>query len=59
MTLPEIVEVFGRSPNQVDFAAQETHHLCHLSKSVSQLLSNFLMEGQQMGPKIGLPYALN
>ena len=41
--------------NQVDFSAQETCHLCHLSKDVSQLISDCLIEGQQMGLKIGLP----
>ena len=42
--------------NQVDFTAQETWHLCHLSKDVSQLIRNFLIEGQQMGPEISPPY---
>ena len=70
---PEIVEVFGRPPShvvgrvnflpalplvlsQVDFTAQDT---CNLSKDVGQLISDFIMEGQQMGPKIGLPNVLN
>ena len=45
--------------NQVDFSTQETCHLCHLSKDISQLVGDFLIEGQWMGPKIGLPYVLN
>ena len=43
--------------NWVDFDAQQTCHLCHLSKDVSHLVSDFLIEGQQMGPKICLPDA--
>ena len=45
--------------NQVDFHAQETCHLCHLSKDGSQFINDFLIEGWWMGSKIGLPYALN
>ena len=70
---PEMVEVFGRPCNcivgrvefppalplvlnWVDFGAQET---CNLSKDVGQLISDFFIEGWQMGSKIGLPCVLN
>ena len=53
--LPALPLVF----NWVDFGAQETCHLCHLSKDISQFIIGFLIEGQQIDSKIGLPYALN
>ena len=35
--------------NWVDFGTQETHHLLHLSKDISQLIRKILIEGWQMG----------